>query len=256
MRDACAAAAERARNAVLAWLRIYGGPETAGLLAAALAFGLVRAGGGPLVGSALLGSWAEDIAFIGYFAVRAVRAESKRHRHHHWISYYLLTFGLAFWGLLIELGPAEAVDKFVRPALLYEIPRNLHNIVVGFILAKFAADIVYYFLAWVGRSVRKRYPHPSPAPAPGRPVRHASPVLAPGQPARHASPVLAPGQPARHASPVLALGQPARHASPVLALGQPVRHASPVLAPGQPARHLGPARAGATLGTAAGAEGA
>jgi hypothetical protein len=166
MRDACAAAADRARNAILAWLRIYGGPETAGLLAAALAFGLVRAGGGPLVGSALLGSWAEDIAFIGYFAVRAVRAESKRHRHHHWISYYLLTFGLAFWGLLIELGPAEAVDKFVRPTLLYEIPRNLHNMVVGFILAKFAADIVYYVLAWAGRSVRQRYLHPSPEPAP------------------------------------------------------------------------------------------
>ena len=151
------AALERVRRACLAWLRIYGGPEIAGLLAAALAFGLVRAVGGPLLGSALLGSWAEDIAFVGYFAVRAVRDESRRHRQHHRMKYYLFTFGLAFSSLLVELGPAEAVDKLVRPALLYGIPRSLHNIMAGFILAKLAADIVYYILAYAGRVVRKRY---------------------------------------------------------------------------------------------------
>jgi hypothetical protein len=151
------AALERVRRACLAWLRIYGGPEVAGLLAAASAFGFVRAGGGPLLGSALLGSWAEDVAFVSYFAVRAVRKESRRHRQHHWIKYYLFTFTLAFSGLIVELGPAEAADKFVRPALLYEVPRNLHNIVAGFILAKLTADIVYYILAYTGRVVRKRY---------------------------------------------------------------------------------------------------
>lgn len=150
------AAVERVKRACLAWLRIYGGPEIAGLLAAALAFGFVRAAGGPLLGSALLGSWAEDIAFVSYFAVRAVRKESRRHKQHHWMKYYLFTFALAFSGLIVELGPAEAVDKFVRPALLYEIPRNLNNIMVGFILAKVAADIVYYILAYAGRTVRKR----------------------------------------------------------------------------------------------------
>ena len=151
------AAVERVRRACLAWLRIYGGPEIAGLLAAASAFGFVRACGGPLLGSALLGSWAEDIAFVSYFAVRAVRKESTRHRQHHWKKYYLLTFGLAFSSLIVELGPAEAADKFVRPALLYEIPRSLHNIIAGFVLAKLAADIVYYVLAYAGRVVRKRY---------------------------------------------------------------------------------------------------
>jgi hypothetical protein len=154
---AAPAALERVRRACRAWLRIYGGPEVAGLLAAACAFGFVRAGGGPLLGSALLGSWAEDIAFVGYFAARAVRKESRRHRRHHWMKYYLFTFGLAFSGLIVELGPAEAADKFVRPALLYEIPRNLHNIVAAFILAKLTADIVYYILAYAGRVVRKRY---------------------------------------------------------------------------------------------------
>ncbi len=160
----CSGFTKRVRKAGLGWLRVYGGPETAGLLAAALAFGLVRAGGGPLLGSALLGSWAEDIAFVSYFAVRAVREESRNQRHHHWTKYYLFTFGLAFWGLIIELGPAEVVDKFVRPALLYQVPRSLHSMVAGFILGKIAADIVYYLLAYTGRSVRKRYYNPRAGP--------------------------------------------------------------------------------------------
>jgi hypothetical protein len=47
MQYACAAAAKRIRKVGLTWLRIYGGPEISGLLAAVLAFGLVRAAGGP-----------------------------------------------------------------------------------------------------------------------------------------------------------------------------------------------------------------
>jgi hypothetical protein len=140
-----------------AWLAVYGGPEVAGLLAAAGAFGLVHVGGGPLLGSALAGAWAEDLAFVGYFAVRAVREQSAHHKHRHWIAYYVFTFCAAFWSLIIELGLAETVDKFVRPALFYEIPRGLHNLIAGFIVAKLAADIVYYLLAYAGRRVRIRY---------------------------------------------------------------------------------------------------
>ena len=167
---ACRAAAERVRKAGAGWLKIYGGPEVAGLLAAALAFGLVHINGGPLLGSALLGSWAEDIAFVGYFAVRAVREQSRHHKHHHWVKYYPLTFGLAFWSLFIELGLAEVIDKFVRPALLYEIPHGLHNLVAGFILAKLAADIVYYIFAYAGRTVRIRYFKPGFAPPARQPI--------------------------------------------------------------------------------------
>ena len=126
MSRAWLATAARVRKACAAWARIYGGPEVAGLLAAAGAFGVVHAAGGPLLGSALLGSWAEDIAFVGYFAVRAVRAESQRHKHHHWLKYCLLSFGIAVTGLFIELGPAEVIDKVVRPALFYSVPLSVH----------------------------------------------------------------------------------------------------------------------------------
>jgi hypothetical protein len=150
-------AVKRARKVGLFWLKVYGGPELAGLIAAATSFGLVQASGGPLLGSAILGSWAEDIAFVGYFAVRTVREQSGYRERRPGPRYYLLTFALAFWSLFIELGPAETIDKFVRPALLYEIPHVLHNLAIGFVIAKFSADIVYYLFAYAGRTIRIRY---------------------------------------------------------------------------------------------------
>jgi hypothetical protein len=153
-------AAAQVRETGKAWLRIYGGPELAGLLAAAAAFGLVHVGGGPLLASALVGAWAEDVAFVGYFAVRAIREQSRQHKHRQGVTYYLLTFWSAFCSLFIELGPAETVDKFARPALLYQIPHSLHNLAAGFIVAKLAADIIYYLLAFAGRTVRIRYVKP------------------------------------------------------------------------------------------------
>jgi hypothetical protein len=153
-------AVQHVRKASLCWLRIYGGPEVAAWLAAAAAFGLVHASGGPLLGAALAGAWAEDVTFVGYFAVRAVREQSRHHRHRQGVTYFFFTLWSAFWSLFIELGLAETIDKFVRPALLYEIPRSLHNLIAGFIVAKLSADIIYYVLAYAGRTVRMRYLDP------------------------------------------------------------------------------------------------
>ncbi len=126
--------------------------------------------------SAILGSWAEDVAFVGYFAVRTVREQSGHQDRRTGARYYLLTFSLAFWSLLIELGPAETIDKFVRPALLYEIPHGLHSLAIGFVVAKFSADIVYYLFAYAGRTIRVRFVRYGPPGLPqgrvaGRPDR-------------------------------------------------------------------------------------
>jgi hypothetical protein len=160
MRCSYLVAAERIRRTGAAWLRIYGGPEVAGLLAAAGAFGLVHFSDGPLLGAALAGAWAEDVAFVGYFAVRALREQSHQHRDRQGVPFYLLTFCAAFWSIFVELGVAETADKFVRPALFYEIPHGLHHLVAGFLVAKLAADVVYYLLAYAGRTVRLRYLKP------------------------------------------------------------------------------------------------
>lgn len=51
---------------------------------------------------------------------------------------------------------AETTDKFVRPALFYEIPHNLHHLAAGFIMAKLAAGTVYYVLPYAGPTVGLR----------------------------------------------------------------------------------------------------
>jgi hypothetical protein len=156
MESAAGAGQRPLRTAAAAGLRIYGGPEVAGLLAAASAFGLVHISGGPLVAAALAGAWAEDVTFVGYFAVRALREQSHQHQHRQGAAFFLFTFWSAFCSLFLELGMAETADKFVRPALFYEIPHNLHHLAAGFIVAKLAADTVYYLLAYAGRTVRLR----------------------------------------------------------------------------------------------------
>jgi hypothetical protein len=112
MRRLCPAAAQQVKKTGEAWLRIYGGPEAAGLLAAAAAFGLVHLNGGPLLGAALAGAWAEDVAFVGYFAVRAIREQGRHHKHRQGVTYYLLTAGRSGCGT-----PSLAPDSLAPPPL-------------------------------------------------------------------------------------------------------------------------------------------
>lgn len=55
---------------------------------------------------------------------------------------------LAVRSLAIEFGPAEAVDTFaVRPALIYAGPALLGNVVWGWIVGGFIADVLFYVCA-------------------------------------------------------------------------------------------------------------
>jgi len=47
--------------------------------------------------------------------------------------------------LLVEFGVAEYLDALlVRPSMMYIFPLLVRNIVIGLILGKFAADIIFY----------------------------------------------------------------------------------------------------------------
>ena len=60
--------------------------------------------------------------------------------------------------LLIEFGLAEVVDSaFVRPYLLWLSPQLIGQLQLGWLIAKLAADIVFYTLAIAGYEFHKRY---------------------------------------------------------------------------------------------------
>jgi hypothetical protein len=55
---------------------------------------------------------------------------------------------LALRSLAVEFGPAEAVDSLlVRPMLMYATPLMLNNIVLGWVVGGFVADVLFYVFA-------------------------------------------------------------------------------------------------------------
>jgi hypothetical protein len=51
---------------------------------------------------------------------------------------------LAVRSIAVEFGPAEALDSFLRPALIYAAPVLLGNVVWGWIVGGFLADVTFY----------------------------------------------------------------------------------------------------------------
>jgi ornithine decarboxylase len=148
------------------WARRYLPAELIGLvaaLAAALAaFRLTGSG----AAAAFAGTAGEA---VGYYATIAVR-DLRRHR----------AGGAARWQALvrtgrdaaIEFGPAEIVDSLVvRPGLMFAGPLLTGSLIVGTLLGKVAADIVFYTFAIGGYELRTRvFADPKPEGAPTMPA--------------------------------------------------------------------------------------
>lgn len=122
------------------WLKRYWLPELVGTATLLLTVGVVMISGGGLFASAILAPWGENIGYYTCLLVRETRAELRRSNHS--------TPAAALVGLRnisLEFGPAELIDAvLVRPALMYAIPQVLGSVAVGVVLAKIAADVIFY----------------------------------------------------------------------------------------------------------------
>ncbi len=75
----------------------------------------------------------------------------------HGRPYTLGTFGRNVRALVVQFGPAEALDsQLIRPTLMYWLPRWLHSVPQGILVAKFAADITFYIPAIISYELSKR----------------------------------------------------------------------------------------------------
>jgi hypothetical protein len=126
------------------WLRRYGPAEVLSLAATLGAAAVATRAGSPEVGRALAATWAGNVAYFGYLlgqdvwqTRRAVRAQGRR--------YTASTLGRNVRALVVEFGVAEVLDSlFIRPTLLYWLPRWLHSVPLGVLAAKLAADVTFY----------------------------------------------------------------------------------------------------------------
>ena len=106
--------------------------------------------------SALVGTWAGNIAYFGTILLQDIRLATKQLALLN-KPYSLATFSKNVRALLIEFGIAELLDSlFIRPTLLYYFPLWLNNFGLGIVIAKFTADISFYIPAIIGYELSKK----------------------------------------------------------------------------------------------------
>ncbi|MBC7448844.1 MAG: hypothetical protein H7330_12375 [Hymenobacteraceae bacterium] len=126
------------------WLRRYGPAEVLSvavtLAAVAGTFALTHSRGT----TALVGTWAGNVAYFGWILLVDIRATHRALRGAG-RPYTASTLGQNLRALAVEFGPAEVLDSFViRPALMYGLPIWTGSLGWGSLAAKFAADITFY----------------------------------------------------------------------------------------------------------------
>jgi hypothetical protein len=133
---------------VRGWLARYGPAEAAdllGTLAGAAALAPLLGG----LGAAYGGTIGSFIGFYGLVALRDIRALPVRRPR---LRVALMTMR----NLAVEFGPSEVADTvLIRPAAMYLGAHLVDHALVGVLLGKVAADLVFYGIAAVGYQFRK-----------------------------------------------------------------------------------------------------
>lgn len=140
------------------WLRRYIPAEILGTIGALLAAWIVYNHTHSYVAAAAAGWIGEGIGFYGYFITIELLLGNKKYRRYPLFKRISLAIATASANLFVEFLPAELLDNFIiRPFLMYLVPQYIHPYPLGFLVAKFGADILFYALAIVGYETRKRW---------------------------------------------------------------------------------------------------
>jgi hypothetical protein len=146
-----AARASRVRE----WLLRYGPAEILSLLATVGAAAITAQTGGSNLAIALAATWAGNVAYFGLLlgqdSWRTRQLLQQERRVYTWG-----TFARNMRALVVEFGAAEALDSLlIRPTLMYWLPRWLHSVPQGVLVAKFAADVTFYVPAIISYELSK-----------------------------------------------------------------------------------------------------
>ena len=138
----------RARRKLMEWLRRYLPLEIAGWVGQFGSAGLAYLSTGSLAAAAVAATVGSSVGYYLPAYVTAVRWAADTQSHRPWPARTALSHLLAVRSLTIEFGPAEVIDSLlVRPALIYAAPLMLNNVVIGWIVGGFVADVTFYVFA-------------------------------------------------------------------------------------------------------------
>ena len=130
------------------WVRRYLPCEIASTIAELSGAALVYLWTGSFAMAAVVATVCASIGYYGAAYINAVRWSYRDLRHRAWLRRVVVANLLALRSIVIEFGPAEAVDSVVvRPAAFYLGPVLIGNAAIGFIVGKVVADIGFYVCA-------------------------------------------------------------------------------------------------------------
>jgi hypothetical protein len=136
------------RRKVREWVRRYLPLELAGWVGELGAAAVAYLWTGSLAAAAVAATVGSSVGYYAPAYISAVRWSVADRRTSPWWARQLAAHLLALRSLAVEFGPAEVFDSaFVRPALIYATPVLLDNVVLGWVVGGFAADVIFYVFA-------------------------------------------------------------------------------------------------------------
>lgn len=136
------------RRKAMEWFRRYLPLEIAGWIGEFGAAGLAYTWTGSLAVAAAAATIGSSAGYYLPAFVNAMRWSAAAQQHRPWPGRLAVSTALTLRSLTVEFGPAELVDSLViRPMLIYVAPVLLGNVVVGWILGGFLADVGFYLFA-------------------------------------------------------------------------------------------------------------
>jgi hypothetical protein len=138
----------RVRQKLTEWLRRYLPLEIAGWTAELGGAAVAYLWTGSLAAAAVAATIGSSVGYYLPAYVNAVRWSSAAQSHRPWQARFAVSNALALRSLTVEFGPAELVDTLVvRPMLIYAAPMMLGNVVLGWVVGGFIADVGFYLCA-------------------------------------------------------------------------------------------------------------
>ncbi|MHB1865288.1 MAG: hypothetical protein ACYCPS_03985 [Candidatus Saccharimonadales bacterium] len=140
------------------WLIRYIPAELLGTVIALIGAWAVYGQTRSYIAATAAGWFGEGIGFYGYMITSELKQNVQKYTKHRLLKRLFLVATSSSTNLMVEFMPAEIVDNlFIRPFLMYLMPHYIHPYPLGFLVGKFAADILFYFLAIIGYETRKRW---------------------------------------------------------------------------------------------------
>ncbi len=153
------------RAKVIEWLRRYLPLEIAGWVGELGAAGIAYAATGSLAIAAVAATIGSAIGYYLPAYVNAFRWTFPTVQANTWLGRVALTNLLAVRSLTMEFGIAEASDSaLVRPALIFAAPVLLDQVLLGWIVGGFIADVIFYVFTIVSYEKFNRWLARRPEP--------------------------------------------------------------------------------------------